>query len=122
MPLNVQFTKEDLLNRNQLEAGWYQLKIKEVLSGPGKSDPTSTTYTIKLVVANGPQAGTPLMTYLSEKAMGLAVDFVRAVVGKIEPGQSYDLESLVGRDVMGYVTYNLDRKWNEVKDWKPLNK
>jgi hypothetical protein len=121
MALEIKFTKENLLERNQLEPAWYTVVVKAVKSQPGKSDPTSTTYKVELEVCEGPQAGTPVVTYFTEKLLSRVADFIRCFVTNVEPNKGYDLEDTVGRKLKAYIKYDIAQRWNTVEDYRPNN-
>ena len=115
----VKFTKEDLLSRQQITAGWYKLNVKDITEKPGTNDPTSLTYPASFVVAEGPSTGVPVRKYFTEKQMGDFSNFLACfVTGGIEVGKDYDYTQAIGRFVMGYCRYNTDMNWNEVVDFK----
>ena len=118
----IRFSEEDLLERNQLSAGWRKLKVKSVSEGVGKKDPTSTVWECVFVVSDGSKDnGTPIRHWFSEKAMGRVVDFIKAFTGgKAEKDKEYELDDTVGREVMGYCKYDVDQKWNTIEDFKPV--
>jgi hypothetical protein len=118
----ITFTQENLLERNQLEAGWYKFLVKEITEGPGKSDPTSTVYTTDFVVADGPAKNTPVKHWFTEKQMGRIVDFLKCFLGgkSAEAGREYDLSDTKGRHVMGYVKYDTERAQNVIEAFKAV--
>jgi hypothetical protein len=120
----VTFTQEDLLSRKQLKAGWRKLKVKSVTEGPGKSDPESTVWPIVFIVDEGEDLGTPVNHWFTEKQMGRLAEFIKCFVtgGDVKTGQSYKLESTVGKHVMGYVEYDIKSGFNSIKDFKPVGK
>jgi hypothetical protein len=117
----VSFTKENLLERTQLKAGWRKLRVKSVDEGPGKSDPDSTVWPVVFTVdQEGQELGTPVNHWFTEKQMGRLSEFIACfITGGIVPGKSYPLESTVGRHVMGYVEYDVKSGFNVIKDFKP---
>lgn len=116
----VKFTQEDLLERTQLNPGWYPLICKSVDEGPGKNDPSSIVYTCVFVVDEGPAKGVPIRHWFSEKAMGRIVDYIKCFLpgGKVEAGKVYDLAQTVGLKVEGYCQYDLAQGYNTIKDWR----
>lgn len=121
---SVTFTKEDLLERKQLAAGWRKLLVKEVSEKPGSSDPTSTTWPVKFVIDDGPDIGVPINHWFSEKAMGRLSEFVKCFTGngQVEPGKAFELSQTQGRHVMGYCQYDLKTGFNTIQDFKPAGK
>lgn len=117
----IKFSQEDLLERTQLQPGWYNLLCKSVTEGPGKTDPSSIVYTCVFVVDGGAANGVPIRHWFSEKAMGRIVDYIKCFLpnGKVEAGKVYDLDQTVGLRVGGYCQYDLNQGYNVIKDWKP---
>jgi hypothetical protein len=119
----VTFTKENLLERTQLTAGWRKLKVKSVDEGPGKSDPTSTVWETVFIVDDGKDLGVPIRHWFSEKQMGRVAEFLRCFTGgQIEEGKVYEMNDAVGRAVDGYCRYHPDQKWNVIDDFRPSQK
>lgn len=119
MPI-VRFTKENLLERKQLQPGWRVLEVKSIEEGPGKNDPSSIVYACKLTISDGPEAGVPINHWFSEKAQGRIVDFVKCFVpGEVEEGKDYELAQTVGKKVGGYCKYNMSQGFNVIEDWRP---
>ncbi len=121
---DVVFTKENLLERNQLKAGWRKLKVTAVQVKPGTSNPETITNHIHLTVTEGPDAGTPIKAFFNEETqMGRLVDFVRCFTGgTVEVGKKYSLDSTIGREVHGYCEYDIKTGFNTIRDFKPAQK
>ena len=116
----IQFTKENLLERKQLKAGWRKLKVKSVDEAKGKNDPESIVWPIVFIVDEGEDAGVPVNHWFSEKAMGRLVDFIRCFTGgNVDAGKTYKLEDTVGRHVRGYCEYDVKQGWNVIRDFQP---
>jgi len=119
----VQFTKENLLERKQLKAGWRKLKVKSVDEKPGVNDPDSITWPTVFIVDDGEDIGVPINHWFTEKQMGRLSEFIKCFTGgKVEEGKTYSLESTIGRHVMGYVEYDIKSGFNSIKDFKPVLK
>jgi hypothetical protein len=117
----VSFTKENLLERKQLKAGWRKLKVKSISEGPGKSDPDSTVYPVVLVIDDGEDLGTPVNHWFTEKQMGRLSEFVACFTGGVvDPNKEYSLDSIVGRHIMGYCEFDIKTGFNVIKDFKPF--
>ena len=115
----VKFSKEDLLQKQKVQAGWLKLVVKELSEKPGTNDPSSITYPCFMVVADGPQQGIPVRKYFTEKQMGDFSNFLACFMeGDIEVGKSYDYTKVIGRQVEGYCRYNSDMNWNEATDFR----
>jgi hypothetical protein len=118
---SVTFTKENLLERKQLKAGWRKLKIKSVSEGPGKNDPDSTVWPFVFIIDEGEDLGVPVNHWFTEKQMGRLSEFVACFTGgQVKEGVEIKLESLTGRHVMGYVEYDIKSGFNTIKDFKPV--
>lgn len=119
---SVSFTKENLLERKQLKAGWRKLLVKSVDEKPGSNDPDSITWPTTFIVDEGEDAGVPINHWFSEKAMGRLSEYLRCFVpsGQLETGKEYKLESTVGRHVMGYAEYDAKTGFNSIRDFKPV--
>ena len=117
----VSFTKENLLERKQLKAGWRKLKVKSIDEKPGVNDPESITWPTIFVVDDGEDFGVPVNHWFTEKQMGRLSEFVKCFTGgEVSEGKSYKLESLVGRHVLGYVEYDIKTGFNSIKDFRPV--
>ena len=118
----ITFTKEDLLSRKQLKAGWRKMKVKSTSEAKGKSDPDSITYPCVLVVEEGEDAGVPVNHWFTEKQLGRLAEFLKCFIpnGEVVAGKTYKLEDTVGRPVMGYVEYDIKSGFNTIKDFKPV--
>ena len=119
----IKFSQEDLMSATQLEPAWYKLKIKAITEESSK-DGDSMNWIVDVIVFDGPKAGTPIRAYLNEKGpgMGVRVNFIQSFVGgKLEKDKDYgELDQLVGREASGYCFYDPERRWNTIKDFKPI--
>jgi len=119
----VTFSEQDLLERNQLPAGWYKMKVESVDEGLGKKDPTSIVWEIKFIITDEKQTNTPIRHWLSEKARGRVVDFVRCFTGgEVEKEKKYELSETIGREILGYTLYDPNQGFNVIKDFKPIGR
>ena len=116
----ISFTPEDLASTNKLDAAWYKLKILDVVEGAGKKDPTSTTWTISLAVAEGPKAPTPVTHWLSTKMMDRAAIFMKCFVASPEAGKVYPIEETKGKEIMAYAQWDMERNSNVILDFKKV--
>jgi hypothetical protein len=121
--MRVKITKDELdKNFKLIEPGWYQTKIVGVETKPAKSD-GSTNYILKLAILEGPETGTKLQRYYSEKALGFFGPLLAALEAPKDDQGEYDieLENLKGRNVDTYVARGTDdkkRPTNEVSDFR----
>lgn len=117
----ITFTKENLLERKQLKAGWRKLKVKSVDEKPGINDPDSITWPTVFVVDEGEDAGVPINHWFTEKQMGRLAEYLKCFTGgQMTEGKEYDLEQTVGRFVLGYAEYDIKSGFNSIKDFKPV--
>jgi hypothetical protein len=118
---SVSFTKENLLERKQLKAGWRKLKVKSIKEGPGKSDPDSIVWATVFVVDEGDDLGVPVQHWFTEKQMGRLAEFIKCFIpnGVIQEGKDYPLDETIGRHVLGYVEYDIQTNFNTIKDFRP---
>lgn len=119
---DVSFSQEDILSAGALEAKWYPVSLKTVSEGPGKKDPSSTTWTCEFEVVDGEAKGALVTTWFSSKMMKNAIRFIKCFVPNLQPGTSYPIEQTVGKPVMAYIVYDLDQTSNVIKDFKPVGK
>lgn len=117
----VSFTKEDVLQRNQLDVGWYKVVAKEVNQETAK-DGVSTNWVTKFIVVGGPSDGVPMRHWFNEKAMGRVVDYVKCFITEtdIEMGKEYELDDTIDRPVMAYCYYDQKMKFNVIEDFRPI--
>src|SRR5947199_7129657 len=111
----IRFSKEDLMAGKQLPAAWYVFKVVSVGEGPGKKDPTSTTYPVKVVVDEGPFTGTPVTNTFSEKFLYPMTQFISAFMSpgqQAKEAEDYDLDITVGKRVLGFAQYDPSTGFN----------
>jgi len=119
----VSFTKENLLERKQLKAGWRILKVKSVSEKPGVNDPESTTWPTVFIVEEGEDAGVPVNHWFTEKQMGRLAEFIKCfTAGQVDTNKKYKLEDTVNRLVKGYVEYDIKTGFNTIRDFQPAGK
>ena len=122
MPPDVQFSEADILSSGEAEAGWYPMHLVQVSEGPGKTDPSSTTWTCQFEVTDGPRKGMLLDHWFSSKMMKGVLNYIKCFVAKIEPNKTYPLGSTTKKAVMGWVKHDLDRNTNVITAFKPVGK
>jgi len=98
----VTFTQEDI-NRSKLVApGWYPLKVTKFSEEQAGTD-GSALYVYECKITSGPFKDVPLRYQVSEKAMGMGVDFVEACGFPVQAGVPLELEKCVGKDIEGFI-------------------
>lgn len=121
--MRVKVTKDELdKNFKLIEPGWYHCKITAVETKPAKSD-GSTNYILKLAILEGPEMGTKLQRYYSEKALGFFGPLLAALeVPKDANGEyEFDTDKLAGNNVDVYNSRGKNDKGqptNEVSDFR----
>ena len=118
----VSFTQEDIVSSQAMEAGWYPVTLKDISEGPGKKDPSSTTWTSEFEVIDGAYKGVVILYSFSSKMMKNVIQYVACFVGKPEPGKSYPLEATKGKPIMAYVKFDMDFNKNAIAAFKPIGK
>jgi hypothetical protein len=126
--MNFSISKEDMLRSKVLKPGVYVLLIKNISQGPGKNDPQSTTTQVDFTVETGPDpeaVGVPIRYWISEKAAGLAVDFLEKVTNQKIPQDglaNLKLAPLVGRKVKAYIKPEkyMGRDQNKIDGFLPM--
>jgi len=130
MPAKLTLTAQDLKRGTIIEeASWYPIVItavKEEMNSKG--DAKNVVVDGELLPSSDPNkqkyAGVPIRRYFSEKAPGMAKNYITAcgvVIG--EEGGEFDLEGSVGRQMEAYIKTRLDdngRMQNDVVDFRPL--
>jgi hypothetical protein len=121
---SIRFTKEDLLARKQLTAGWRLLTVQSLEEEAGKTDPTSINFVVTVKVTGGADDGVTIKNWFSEKRRDLLSKFVECFAKDrtLDLTKDYELGEIVGRTVEGYCQYDVQRNWNSVLDWRPAQK
>ena len=117
----VTFSQEDI-NRSKLVApGWYPLKVTKFQEDQAGTD-GSALYVYEVKINAGPFKDVPMRYQISEKAIGMGVDFVEACGFPVQAGVPLELEKCVGKDIEGFVQrgeYNGRPQNNLVQFRKP---
>lgn len=118
----ITFSQEDVVSTAEIKAGWYPMTAKSVIVGPGKKDPTSTTWTCEFEVSDGELKGVKIMTWFSTKMIKQAIRYMRCFVADLKGNQEYPIEDTVGRPVQGYIVWDIENLNNTIKDFKPVGR
>ncbi len=118
----ISFTPEDVVATAEITAGWYPMVAKSIVSGPGKKDPSSTTWTCIFKIVDGPYNGAEIQYWFSTKMAKNAIRYMKCFVSDIKPGETYPIEDTVDRPVQGYVVWDLENQNNVIKDFKPVGR
>ncbi len=120
-----QVTREDLLRGRTVVPGWYVLLVTNVTTGEASTDSSAIVTVEHKIAQDGPFKDIPVKRVFSEKAPGIAVPFIEAVMHKkIDPekGGTFDLAQSVNHKVWGYINNEMfgGRLVNRVADYKPF--
>lgn len=113
----VTFSEQDILAGKKLNTDWYKYRVKSVSEGKGKKDPDSITYTVQVVGLTGAATNVPITTWFSEKMLGPLIEFV-GCFGTVKPSEKVELSNYVGKDFMGYTSYDTVAKRNVISEFK----
>ena len=130
MPAKLTLTAADLKRGTIIEEKtWYPIVVTAVKSELAK-DQQSTNVVVDAEIlpssdpAKQKYAGVPVRRYFSEKAPGMAKNYISACGVVIpEEGGEFDLEPSVGRQMEAYIGQRLDdngRMQNDVIDFRPM--
>jgi hypothetical protein len=123
----IRFTKEDLLARKQLSAGWRTLTVRSVEEEAGKKDPTSINIVVTVTVTGGADDGVTIKNWFAiGSAMGRSSlsKFIECFVKdrNVDLSKDYEVNDTIGLQIDGYCQFDLVRNWNTVSDWRPATK
>lgn len=122
MPV-VRFTKEDFLAGKVVKPGGYHILVKNIITKPAKTDGSAVYHVQAKIVEPGDYLGVPLNDYISEKAEGMAIPFVKACNGGEDPNvdQNYELSNGIGKVIKAQVANTMfgSRVKNEISDYMP---
>jgi hypothetical protein len=106
----LSITPEDLKRSLVCDANWYPVHIDSVTEELNKKGDANNIIVDMTVVQSGDEdkdkfVGVSLRRYFSEKAPGMATNFIIACGGAIDPesGGEFELESAAGKQVEAYV-------------------
>lgn len=121
----VRFSKEDFLAGKVVKPGYYHTLVKNVVTKPAKKD-QSDVYNIQMrIVQPGDYLGVPLTDYISEKAVGTAIPYVRACNNGKDPNpdESYELANGVGKILKVLIGNDLygGKITNTINDYQPAD-
>lgn len=122
MPV-VRFSNEDFLAGKVVKPSLYHVLIKSITTQPAKTDGSAVHKVSVKIVQPGDFFGVPLQDYISEKAEGTAIPFVKACNGGVAPNadQNYELNNGVGMVIRAQVQNGLfqGKVKNEIVDYQP---
>jgi len=121
----LRFDNEDFLRSKVLVPKGYHCLVKSITTQAAKKD-QSAVYVINLkVVEPGQYYGVPLAEFISEKAQGAGIPFIRACNGgkDPDPGVNYELNNGVGKILKVQVVNGLynGKVQNQVAGYDPAD-
>ncbi len=118
----INFTQEDIISAAELPASWYPLKAQSIVEGPGKNDPSSTTWTCKFIITDGEFKGRVIDYWFSSKMMKNAIRYLKCFGVQVKPGENYAIEETVDKPVQGYLVWDVNQLTMTIKDFKPAGR
>ena len=118
----ISFTQEDIISAAELPATWYPLKAQSIVEGPGKSDPSSTTWTCKFLITDGEYKGRVIDYWFSSKMLKNAIRYLKCFGVNVKPGETYPIENTVDQPVQGYLVWDVNQLTMVIKDFKPAGR
>jgi len=98
----VTFSQGDILRAKLLPPGWYPMVVtKYTLEQAGTDGSDLHVYEVK--VDGGAFDKVPLRFQVSEKALGMGIEFLECSGQQIQPGVQIEMEQPVGKKLDGYV-------------------
>lgn len=99
----VTFGQEDILRAKLLTPGWYPVIVKKYSEEQAGTD-GSALYVWELVVESGSFANVPLRYQVSEKALGMGIEFLEACGFEVKQGVPLEIgEKQLGKKIDGFV-------------------
>lgn len=119
----LSLTKKDILRSKIVKPGWQPVLVTKVAQEPAKSDGgASQNHVLDFEITEGEFAGVPLRSWISEKAPGTGMSYLRACGFTIsEEGGDFDLDKTKGKKLMAHVE-TVEYKGNfqnSVTDFRP---
>lgn len=117
---DVTFSEQDMKEVGDLPATWYTLTCKEMTAGPGKNDPSSTSWTTVFVITGGEYDGRQVRNTFSTNFKSMIYKYLKCFID-VKAG-TFPIEDTVGRTVQGYIVMDPTSGFPNLKDFKPVGK
>lgn len=101
MGSRVVFQGEDILRATVLKPAKYIFLVKKYQCDQAKGD-GSDLHVFELVVDEGEYKGVPVRYQISEKAMGMGIEFIEACGFEVKAGTPIELDKMVGKKVKAF--------------------
>jgi len=98
----VTFSQDDILRSKLLPPGWYPMLVKSFSEEQAGTD-GSALYVWSVIVDGGPFNGVPVRFQVSEKALGMGIEFLEASGYEVKAGVPLELDKVVGKKLEGFV-------------------
>lgn len=98
----VTFGQDDILRAKLLTPGWYPVRVTKFSEEQASTD-GSALYVYELKVEGGPFGGVPLRSQISEKALGMGIEFLESCGFEVKPGVPLELDKCVGKKIDVFV-------------------
>ena len=108
MSVPISFTEKDLLRGKVVDPGWYVVRVEGIGAWTPSKDGGSQNSNVEVVIVKAESGdetfkGVPLDWNFNSKAIGFAVGFLAGFGVEVTPGQRFDLESAVGKELLIFV-------------------
>ena len=117
----ITFTEQDMKEVGDLQAGWYNLNVKSMTEGPGKNDPSATSWATVFVIKDGPFEGREVRNTFSTNFKSMVYKFLKCFT-EVKAGTTIPIEDTIGRDVQGYIVMDPTSGYPNIKDFKPIGR
>lgn len=100
----VTFSNEDILRSKLVAPGWYPMLVKSFEQQQAGTDGSDLyVFTLEIQSPGNPFNGVPLRNQISEKALGMGIEFLEGCGYEVKPGVALELDKVVGKKVEGFV-------------------
>ena len=119
----LQLKSADILRSKLVTPGWQPIEVVKVSFEPAKSDGgASMNHVLDHEISEGEFAGVPLRDWISEKAAGTGMAYLKGCGFKIpDKGGDFNLDQTIGKKLMAHVETKEfgGRFMNTVTDYRP---
>lgn len=98
----VTFGNDDILRAKLIQPGWYPILVDKYEEQAAGTD-GSALYVYSIKVLGGSFDGVPVRYQISEKAMGMGIDFLEACGVEVKAGVAIELDKMVGKKLEGFI-------------------
>lgn len=98
----VTFSSDDILRSKLLPPGFYPILVKSFATEQAGTD-GSDLYVYEIRVDGGEYSGVPIRFQISEKALGMGIEFLESCGIEVKQGVPVELDKVVGKKLDGFV-------------------